>query len=434
MSGFVQKIKKIKHWSFAHLANILYGQPAKDMIIIGVTGTNGKTTTATMIHHILTSSGYKAGLISTLCFKIGDKEFDNLYKMTALPSFPLQNWLARMKSAKCQYVVMEITSHALDQFRNLGIPCDVAVYTNLTHDHLDYHETMSNYKNAKLKLFRTLKKSYRKPGVNKIAIINSDDQYAEDFWKAANSDIKMAYGLGRKKAQEQITAKKIVYMPHKTKFVAETPYGETEISLPMIGKFNVYNSLAAISAAASQNISLDKIKSAIETLPQVSGRMESVENKRGINILVDFAHTPDALRKVYETLKPLTHGKTIAVFGATGERDKSKRPIMGAIATQYSDTIVVTNDDPYHENQDEIADAIIQGIHKGARGKKFEMDSNLFKILDRKEAIIKGLSLAEKGDSVIITGKGGEKVMAIGDKKIPWSDREIVEGWLRGKK
>ncbi len=432
--SLVQKIKKIKHFAFAHLANILYGRPARDMTIIGVTGTNGKTTTATLIHHILTQAGYKAGLISTLNFKIGDSEFDNLDKMTALPSFPFQNWLARMKGAKCQYVVMEVTSHALDQFRMLGVPVDIAIFTNLTHDHLDYHKTMENYKNAKLKLFKTLKKSYRKPGVNKIAIINSDDQYAEDFWKSSNADIKMAYGLGRKKAQEQITAKKITYLSHKTRFTAETPYGETEISIPMIGKFNVYNTLAAISATTSQNIPLDKIKSAIESFPQVPGRMENVENNLGIGIIVDFAHTPDALKKVYETLKPLTHGKTIVVYGATGERDKTKRPIMGAIATQYADTIVVTNDDPYHENQDEIADAIIEGINKGNRNMKFETDENLFKILDRKEAILKGLSLAKKGDSVIITGKGGEKVMAIGDKKIPWSDRGIVEEWIKGKR
>lgn len=427
-------LKKIKFKLEALFANLFYGFPSKKMIVIGVTGTNGKTTTSRLVAHILNQSGHKAGLLTTLNFQIGEESIDNLSKMTTLPAMKLQAYLKNMEKAGCEYAVVETTSHALDQSRIAHVPYDVVIFTNLTHDHLDYHQTMENYKNAKLKLFKGLKKSFRKPGVNKIAIINSDDQYAEDFWKAANADIKMAYGLGRKKAQEQITAKKITYLPHKTKFIAETPYGEIEISMPMIGKFNVYNTLAAISAAASQNIPLEKIKLAIEKFPQVPGRMEGVENNLGINIVVDFAHTPDALKKVYETLKPLTRGKTIAVFGATGERDKTKRPIMGAIATQYADMIVVTNDDPYHENQDEIADSIIEGIKKGARSKKFETGSNLFKILDRKQAILKGLSLAKKGDCVIITGKGGEKVMAIGDKKIPWSDRGVAEEWLKGKK
>jgi len=434
MDNFIKSIKKIKHWLFAHAANIYYGNPAKKMTIIGVTGTNGKTTVATLIHHILNESGYKTGLISTLNFKIGNKVMDNLWKMTALPSFPLQKYLSKMEKAGCKYVVMEVTSHALDQFRTLGIPYDIAVFTNLTHEHLDYHLNMRNYKEAKLKLFRSLKNTFRKPGVNKIAIINQDDKWAKDFWLASNADIKMSYGLGKSGEQEQILAKKITAFPDKSRFIVETPYGEKEITLPMPGEFNIYNALAAIATCVSQNISLEKIDQSLKTFKQVAGRMESVKNQQGINIIVDFAHTPDALNKVYATLKSLTHGKTILVFGATGERDKTKRPIMGAIAAKYADVIVLTNDDPYHEDQKEIIEEIASGIKKGSRDKNFKIDQNLFKIVDRKQAIIKGLSLAEKGDCVIITGKGGEKIMAIGDKKIPWSDRGIVEEWLKSRR
>jgi len=419
------------HKMQAVVAAIYFRFPAKKLITVGVTGTNGKTTTANMIAAILETAGFKVGMATTINFKIGKKEWENVYKMTTIPPWKLQKLLAKMVGAGCQYAVLETTSHAIVQNRIWGIPYDAAIFTNLTHEHLDYHKSLENYRQAKGKLFDSLKKSFKKPGVKKIAIINKDDPLWEFFAKF-KADKTYLYRIGREpKNSSEILARKISQDARGSRFEAVTPDGAQMINLNLLGRFNIHNALAAISYGISQNIDILRIKSALEKIQGIPGRLQKIDERQDFVVIVDYAHTPDALQKIYETVKPLTRGKIIAVFGATGDRDKSKRPIMGAIAGRNADLIFVTNEDPYTEDPLEIINQVAVGIPRGRKDKKLKLDSDYFKILDRKVVIEKALNMAKKDDLVLITGKGAEKAMVVGDKKIPWDDCEIVRGILR---
>jgi UDP-N-acetylmuramoyl-L-alanyl-D-glutamate--2,6-diaminopimelate ligase len=412
------------------LAARYYGFPAKKMVVIGVTGTNGKTTTVNLIAKILEEAGFKVGLASTINFKIGDKEWINKTKMTTLSPFILQKMLSKMVKAGCEYSVVETTSHAEVQYRVWGISYDVAVLTNITPEHIEYHGNFENYQNAKLKLFESLEDSYHKPGVKKISILpQADPSYP--MFKKAPADIYFSYRIGGQPHEKsEIVARRLYLDASGSSFEVATPYGEIQIKLSLPGRFNVMNALAALSIGVSQNISLNLIKKALEKVTNVPGRMEKVDEGQDFSVIVDFAHTPDALQKIFETLKPIAKGKIISVLGATGERDKVKRPILGAIAGKYADLIYVTDEDPYHEDPQKIIDAVAEGVPRGRREKMVE-GLNYFKILDRAEAIERAIRKAKKDDIVIITGKGGEHSMAVGDKKIPWDDSEIARKVLK---
>lgn len=412
------------------LAAFIYRYPANKMIVIGVTGTNGKTTTVNLCAKILEEAGFKVGAASTINFKIGPKTWTNKTKMTTLSPFLLQRFLSRMVKAGCEYAVIETTSHAITQYRTWGISYDVTVLTNITAEHIEYHKSFEEYQKAKAKLFESLKNSYRKSGVKKISILPSqDDSYS--LFKKIPADIFLSYRIGgRSEEESEIVARKLYMDLSGSRFEVSTPYGHFFLNLSLPGRFNVDNALAAISVGVSQNISLKKIKLALEKIKKISGRMEKIEEGQNFSVIVDFAHTPDALSKIFETIKPVTQGRIISVLGATGDRDKFKRPILGGLAGKFADLVFVTNEDPYHEDPQKIIDAVANGVTRGKKQKMIE-GKNFFKILERDKAIEKAIQAAKKGDVVVITGKGGEHAMVWGDKKVPWDDSEIARKILR---
>jgi UDP-N-acetylmuramoyl-L-alanyl-D-glutamate--2,6-diaminopimelate ligase len=399
-----------------------YGFPAKKMIVIGVTGTKGKTTTSTLIAKILEQAGYKVGLLTTVNFKIGDKEWVNETNMGTLPPFKLQKLLKEMADAGCQYVVLETTSHSLAQHRVYGIDYAVAVFTNLSHEHLDYHKSLEEYRNTKGKMFAG------NPG---LIVVNADDKTA-DYFLSFKADKKVTYGLDHK---ADVTAKKILYDATATgsHFSLITSRGDASIQTSLPGRFNVYNILAATATTLYLGIELPTIKTAIQNLKSVAGRMEKVDVGAPFSTIVDYAHTPDSFEKIYETIRPATKGRIIHVFGLTGDRDRTKRPIMGAIAGRNADIVILTDDEPYTEDPQQIVNEIAKGVPRGAsKEKPIKENINFFKILDRREAINKALSLAQKGDVVLITGMGALTHRTVGTQHLPWRDQDVIrEEWAK---
>lgn len=443
IKDYLRKILPDSFILFTHkvrgiLAAMIFGFPGKRLKIIGVTGTNGKTTTCNMIAKILEEANYKVGMATTINFKIGKKEWVNQTKLTTLSPFSLQKFLADCLKAGCHWVVLETSSHAIAQDRNWGVDYKVAVLTNITHDHLDYHKTYEEYRNTKAELFST---------GQTINIINRDDKAATYFEKLPATHI-ITYGLsgaqpshsdgygldnpdnGRTKRPD-ILAKKIILEPSGSFFTVVTPNSQVAIDLKLPGKFNIYNALAALSVASALNIHLSVVKSALESILVVPGRMESVDMGQSFTVLVDYAHTPDALEKIYQTLELAKRARIISVLGSCGDRDKTKRPILGALAGKYADIVIITNEDPYTEDAEKIIEEVAAGVPRGADPKKLKVyGENFYKILDRKKAIEIAINLARKDDIVLITGKGAEECMVVGHEKIPWSDRKIAKDLL----
>lgn len=360
------------HYSLALIGALFYGFPSKKLTVIGVTGTSGKSTVVEMISFILEETGFKTASLSSIKFKIGDKEWENKLKMTMPGRFKIQRFLKRALKTGCKYVVLEVTSEGIKQFRHKFIDFQVAVFTNLSPEHVESHKGFNNYRKAKLELFKQAR----------VHVINADDENAKWFL-----DIP---------AEKKIT------------------YTFNDIDLNILGRFNQYNASAALKTAEYLGVSPEAAKRALDKIRMLPGRMEIVSKKP--LVIVDYAHTPEALKNVYETLK----GKRlICVLGSCGGgRDKWKRPVMGKIAEECCDQVIVTNEDPYDEDPMEI-------INQTA-GPKSQ------KILDRKEAIKKAISLAGPDDAVVITGKGCEPWMCVAKgKKIPWDDRKIALDLLR---
>src|SRR3989339_1746360 len=425
MKKFIpQSIKNIYHLFQAILANVWYGFPSRKLKVIGVTGTNGKTTTCQMISKILEEAGHKVAMASTINFKIGDKEWVNDTKFTTFSSFKLQEFLKKAALAECEYIIVEVTSHSLDQNRAWGVKFDVAVITNISREHLDYHETMSKYRKAKEKLFAMISRNK-----NGAAVVNLGMEKAEEFLKYEAKE-KYGYFLENQKSPpkaDQPLAEKIKFIEAKnielgiqnTKFqILETNF---QLNLP--GEFNIENVLAATCAGLSQNIALPKISEALSKIKGVPGRMERIENDRGLEIIVDYAVTPDSLKKLYNYISMLKgeYTKVIAVFGSCGERDRGKRPIMGEVVARHTDFYVVTNEDPYNEDPQKIIDEVFAGVLKHKKE-----NENSWRIFDRREAIKKALQIAKRGDVVVVTGKGAEETMAVGDERIRWNDPKVI--------
>jgi UDP-N-acetylmuramoyl-L-alanyl-D-glutamate--2,6-diaminopimelate ligase len=398
------------HLIEAIVANIRYGFPARSMHVIIITGTNGKTTTVAYVTKILQAAGLRVGASTTAFYQIGDEFELNERNMTTDNVFKVQELIARMKKAGCQYLVLEVTSHGLEQHRVWGIPCDVAVMTNLTQDHLDYHGTMEKYAAAKAKLFK------REP---KFTVLNHDDEWFEYFNQFAAEQQKITYGSSED-AECRIVSAKLrrsgtdmsFLIDHQTKI-------ETGTLLP--GKFNVYNAAAAVATAYVLQVDIDHIQTGIESLEGVPGRQERVEIDKPYDVIVDYAHTPDAMTQLLESLKELTKSRLILVFGATGDRDKAKRPVMGQIAAKLADRIVLTDDEPYYEDPATVRGMVMEGI-KDAGG-----EAKTDEVGDRREAIKKALKIARRGDIVVITGMGHEKFRVEQGKHIPWNDSEVVK-------
>ena len=409
------------HYLLPMAGAFLYGFPSKKMIIIGITGTNGKTTVADLTVRILEEAGHKVALLSSVEFKIGEKIWTNTLKMTMPGRLRLQKFLRQALNAGCEYVVLEVTSEGIKQHRHKFIDFDIAVFTNLTPEHIESHGSFEKYREAKGMLFGAAKK---------IHIINLDDKNAEYFLKFP-SGRKFCYSVNKKLDTEKleidwkleignwkfVKATDIKIFSKGTEFTVD----DNKFRLNLLGGFNVYNALAAICVGLSQNIGLATCRSALEKAEGIPGRMEEVIAKP-FKVFVDYAFTPNALRKVYETLRnskfQIPNSKLICVLGACGGgRDKWKRPVLGGIAAKYCDEVIVTNEDPYDEDPTEI----IKQVAEGAGGKAR-------KIFDRREAIKKALNLAGSGSVVIITGKGCEPWICAADgRKIPWDDRKIVK-------
>lgn len=400
-------------------AAIYYGFPAKNMVVIGVTGTKGKTTTSNMIHRIFMESGRKAGLLTTVNFKIGDQEDVNLSKQSTLSPFQLQAKIKEMAEARCEVLVLEVTSHSLIQSRTWGINIDTAVLTNFAQDHLDYHETMDEYMKAKGRLFAQLNSSARKPDVPKVSIINRDDA-AFDYFESFPVDQQFEYGI----LKGTYVGRNLEPNANGTRFLLKIPNGEVAIDLHIPGRMNVYNALAAATVATAHRINLQTIKTALEKMTPVQGRLELIQEGQPFTVVVDYAHTEDSLDQVLAMFRELTtQGKLIVVFGATGDRDTSKRPKMGAVVHKYADTIILTDDDPYTEDHLKIAAMVRPGIPR-------EEGQGFWQVLDRREAIRLALHLAKPGDTVVVAGKGAEEFQVVGRLKIPHDDRKVVRELL----
>lgn len=379
-------IKKTINFFKGFIAYIFSGNPSKDLKIIGVTGTDGKTTTSNIIYHILHSSGIKTGLVSTVKAKIGKNEYDTGFHVTNPGPFQLQSLLRKMINHKLRYAVLEVTSHGLDQNRNFGIKFNIGVLTNITHEHLDYHKTFENYVKAKAILFRN----------SKVCIINKD--YYKFFKKYINKNKKV-----------------ILYcqntLGNKLQKVVNTRFQE---------EYNVLNATAAVLVAKEVGIKDSVIINAIKSFKGVEGRMQEIKNKLDIQIIVDFAHTPNALESLLTALKEKNdkNSRIITVFGCAGERDVEKRPMMGKISSELSDISIFTAEDPRHEDVNEI----IKQMRSDVKNKK----AKIYEIPDRLEAIKYAINLAKKGDIVAICGKGHEKSMNFNGVEMPWSDKENI--------
>jgi len=398
----IRKLKNTVHLLQAILANLLYNFPSRKLTVIGVTGTDGKTTTVHLIHHILCLSGLKADLISTV-------SAPGLHTTTP-DSLVLQRLIRKMVDRGTKYLVLEATSHGLDQHRLWGIRFRVGVITNVTHEHLDYHRTYENYLAAKAKLFC---------GVG-TAILNRDDQ--------SFGNLKLKISRACCSAIEN--SKVVTYgINHQADFTPQNFHFQT--SLP--GEYNQYNCLAAIATASAVGVPAEKIRKAVASFKGVIGRMEEISEGQNFRFIVDFAHTPNGLENVLRTLnlQLITHnrktGKLIVVFGCAGLRDARKRPMMGEIAGRLADVAILTAEDPRTENVNDIIEQIAAGCRKagGVEGKTF------FRVPDRREAIKFAVGLAKKGDIVVICGKGHERSMCFGTTEIPWSDQEEVRKALK---
>jgi UDP-N-acetylmuramoyl-L-alanyl-D-glutamate--2,6-diaminopimelate ligase len=401
---------------------IFYGDPSSKLSIIGITGTNGKTTISYLIESILNEAGLNTGIIGTINYRFRDRIY--LSVNTTPESLELQRILKEMLDSGISHVIMEVSSHAIHQGRVDTCNFDVAVFTNITRDHLDYHGDMESYFWAKKRLFNNILIESNKR--DKYAVINIDDRFGREII----DDFQGRYITYGKSDEAIIKPENINLSLSGIDGKVYTPKGYIHISSSLIGEHNLYNILAAIGVSISLNISIEYIVSGINNLRYIPGRMERIENKKGYNIFVDYAHTPDALEKILSILKHLTKGRLITVFGCGGDRDKSKRPLMGSIASKYSDISIVTSDNPRSEDPEDIISQIEMGINiKRCNEERLlsrGIEKGYISIVDRRKAIEKAIMAANPDDTVIIAGKGHEDYQIIRNRKVHFDDREEV--------
>lgn len=390
-----------------------YSWPSRDLKVIGVTGTNGKTTTTHLIKAVLEEAGYKTGIIGTLYARIDDTE--KVLGHTTPESLDIEEFMAMAKQEGAQYVVMEVSSHALDLGRVDQILFDAAVFTNLTQDHLDYHQNMEHYLQSKLRLFKQLHE-----GTGWFAVVNADDSYGKDFIHAASP--AYTYAVNR---EADVRAIEVDSNLKGSNFKVVTPTEEFVINMKLIGMFSVYNALAAICFALQAGIESQTIISALEKVTGVAGRFEQVDCGQDFTVVVDYAHTPDGLENILRTGREIVKNRLITVFGCGGDRDRSKRPLMGKIAAEWSDFCIVTSDNPRSEEPKAIIDDIVPGLDAVE-------NSHYAKIIDRRDAIEHAIRLARPGDLVIIAGKGHETYQLVKDQVLDFDDRKVAREILKG--
>lgn len=399
--------------ALGEIAAYIHNFPSQKLEVIGVTGTDGKTTTSNLIYHILKTAGKKASVVSTISAVVGNKHLDTGFHVTNPEPLQLQKLLDEMVGSGIKMAVLEVTSHGLDQERVSGVKFDTAVLTNITHEHLDYHKTLEKYRDTKLKLFFKAKN----------VILNADDPSFKYFKLKLANKLLATYSL---EGKADFVAKKIFATSQGITFEVTNQGRAFPFKSHLLGKFNVSNLLAGIAAVRVYDIDWETIQRAVASFYSPKGRMEEIKNNLGIRIFVDFAHTPAALSNLLTTAKTLTDGKIICVFGCAGERDATKRPMMADISTSLADTSIFTTEDP---RQEKVMD-IIKQMEKGVR----TQNENKYLIEpDRMEAIKKGINLAKPGDVVLVTGKGHEKTMCFGNKEISWNDSRVIRKLLKNQ-
>lgn len=410
------QIEPFGHLLESVLFNAINGFPSRGFKVIGITGTNGKTTTAFLVHRMLHDAGYKVGLMTTVAYGAGDDLKPQTYHMTNVPVPEMMRHLKYLKAQGVEWLVMEATSQALAQNRVWGVPFSVAAMTNISQDHLDYHKTMDSYIEAKVKLFKL---ANRNKGGLRTGVVNADDDSAARFTAAI--DTPVTYGINKGDLQ----AKHIQLSATGVKYKAAVGDDEYDINCRLAGKFNVYNSLAAVSIGRVLGLDKSAIEQGIAALDGVQGRMTAINAGQDFNVIIDFAHTPDALKNVLTACKELGDGKVILVFGATGDRDKAKRPVMGEVAVKNADQVFLTDDETYTEDPQ----AIIKTVYKGIEAAGGQDKTTI--VGDRLKAIKAAFAAAKPGDTVLLTGIGHQTTRNMGGKEIAWNEIELAQDLLK---
>ena len=407
--GAVRKVEEGYRRTRVKVVSARYGNPARDLRVIAVTGTNGKTTTANYINEILKEAGLKTAMFTTALIEIAGEAKVNDLNVTVATTGQMQRFFRDAKKARVDYVVLEITSHALHQHKLATVPIEVAVMTNLTQDHLDYHKTMKEYAAAKAMLFAN------EP---QFIVLNRDDEWFDYFDAFSAGTQKITYGT-HEESEARIDHVKLYRKGSEARLVIDHQT-KLELATALPGKFNVYNMTAAAATAYILGLKRGDIVEGVANLEGVPGRYERVAEGHDFDVIVDYAHTPDALEKLLESAKSTTKNRVILVFGACGDRDKGKRPIMGKIAARLADRIILTDEESYNEDPDTIRRMIYEGVEAGnGTGKTTE-------IANRREAIERALGLATKGDTILITGMGHEQFRIVNGERLPWNDGDVV--------
>ena len=411
-----------KHYGIALAANLKRGFPARGLKVIGITGTNGKTSTAHLIHSLLYRAGYKTGLMTTVAYGLDDKIKPQIVHMTSQSIQITLERLMAMKTKGMDWLVLEVTSQALAQFRILGIPIDIAVMTNVTHEHLDYHGTFKNYLRAKLRLFRL---AARNKAGRQLGVINADDDNAVLF-----ADIVpnvAAYSLDEQAGPAVAKPFDIKLTPQGVSYTMVIKQDTYKIKCHLPGKFNVANSMAAVLVGRAIGLSKPQLEKGIEALKEVEGRMMTIDEGQKFTVIVDFAHTPDSFKQLFADMRPIIKGQLISLFGSAGRRDVLKRAMLGEIAGEASDILVLTEED----DRDEDGQQILNQIAKGASRAGKLVGQDVLLIADRQAAIKKAFELAQPGDTVLLLGKGHEKTIERADGEHPWHEISFARQALK---
>jgi UDP-N-acetylmuramoyl-L-alanyl-D-glutamate--2,6-diaminopimelate ligase len=399
-STLFSRVEPYGHWAEAIIENVVYGFPSRKLKVIGVTGTAGKTTTCTLITHMLRESGYKVAMMTTISIDYGDGKGarPNSTRMTSVGSLKLIKAVKKMRASGAEWLVLETTSQALSQHRVWGVPYSIVAYTNLGHDNFHYHGTFERYRDAKLMLFKQCNRN--KKGL-RTGIVNTDDPNGELFARAIANPV--TYGI----RSGDLRATDVLLTPAGSSFKTKIAADEYSINLHLPGSFNIYNCLAAIGVTRAAGLTKPQIEQGIASLQSVEGRMNAINEGQNFGVIVDYATTPETFKEVFSTVKPIVKGRIITVFGSAARRDELKRPILGEIAGQQSDIVILTEEDDRDQNGIKILEEIAVGAEKA--GKK--RDQNLLLIHDRRQAVNKAIDLARENDMVMLLGKGEERVI-----------------------
>jgi len=409
-AGLFQKIEPVGHLAESVFWNVVYGFPGRGMKVIGITGTNGKTTTSYLVHNMLVEAGYNAGLMTTVAWGVGHTIHNQVHHYTNVPVRELMQRLRTMKADGVDWLILETTSAALAQHRTWGVPYSIAVLTNITHEHLDYHKTFERYVAAKRRLFTLTQKNEK--GLQ-VGIANADDPVGESF--ANETERPLLYGM----ESGDVRATEVKLSAGGISYKAVTSDESYFITSPLAGSFNVYNTLAAVCVGRTIGLTKEQIEQGIASLSTVAGRMVTVKGGQPYGVVIDYAHTPDSFEKIFKDFRPTVKGKLIVMFGSAGRRDEAKRAVQGKLAGEYADEVVLTEED----DRDCDGQAILKEIASGAEQAGKEREKNLFLVHDRSEAIGFALSRASSPDDmVLLLGKGHEKTIERDNREDPWDE------------